>query len=267
MKTPETKKNESKKTTKNTPAKKPVKKVKSQQETVVKKEDHAKCCAGCSSCQDAATEAFIQEVTEEVKNDNLKALWKKYGAYIVAFVVVAVSSAVGFETMRGWYHKQLQAKTEAYISAMVQSGNYDMSIKALEKIAMGNYGIYSQQARINIADILFEQNKVNEALEMLQSIADNKELHNRTRTLATLKLATYKLDTAPSDEIRTLLQPVVEANDSWSPLAEDTLAMLAVREGNFEEARIIYNRLLQSENVSENFRTRIQDMLSALSDM
>ena len=77
MKTSETKKTtESKKTTKKTLAKKPVKKVKEQQETVVKKEEQVKTCVSCSSCQDAATEAFIQEVTEEVKNDNLKLFGK-----------------------------------------------------------------------------------------------------------------------------------------------------------------------------------------------
>ena len=164
MTTSETKKT---KTVKKTPVKKTAKATVSKKKTdvkevstpVVQKNAPVKSCPNCSSCQDEFTDAFIQEVTEEVKNDNLKVFWNKYGLYIVLFVVVAVSAAVGFEAIRGWRQKQLQAKTEAYVLAMVQSGNYDASIKALEKIAMGNYGIYSQQARINIADILFEQNK------------------------------------------------------------------------------------------------------------
>ena len=45
------------------------------------------------------------------------------------------------------------------------------------------------------------------------------------------------------------------------------LAMLAVKDGDFEKAREIYNELLQNENISDNFRARIQDMLSALSNM
>ena len=31
-------------------------------------------------------EAFIREVTEEVKNDNLKQMWEKYGIYIILLV-------------------------------------------------------------------------------------------------------------------------------------------------------------------------------------
>lgn len=274
MKTSETKKtkpakkNTTKKVAKVTAVTKKEKAVKEAESVVVRKNDSAKSCPNsCSSCQDEMTDAFIQEVTEDVHNDNLKAFWNKYGLYVVLFVVIAVSSAVGFETIKGWRQKQLQAKTEAYISAMVQNGNYDASVKALEKIAAGNYGIYSQQARINIADILFEQNKVSEATDMLQAIIDNEELSERTRSLAALKLATYKLDTAPSDKVKALLQPIVDANNAWSPLAQEMLAMLAVKDGDFEKARSIYSGLLQNENMSENFRGRIQDMLSALSDM
>ena len=280
MKTSDTKKTPVKKasvkktTAKKTPAKKTTKKVVSKASTqpdvvavanVTKKT--SKENIKCTTCQDELTDAFIQEVTEEVKNDNLKAFWNKYGLYIVLFVVISVSAAVGFETIRGWYHKQLQAKTEAYISAMVQEGNYENSIKALEKIASNDYGIYSELARIQIADILFEQNKTEDALNMLQTIVDNDELNIKVRHLAALKLASYKIDTAPVAEVKTLLIPIVEEKSSWSPLAQEMLAMIAIKEGDFEQARTIYNKMLQNENISENFRSRIQDMLSALSDM
>ncbi|MBE6450837.1 MAG: tetratricopeptide repeat protein [Alphaproteobacteria bacterium] len=254
-------------TAKSAPVKKAVKKavVKTKQDTQTLAQ--AKSCPKCSSCQDEMTDAFIQEVTEEVKNDNLKAFWNKYGLYIVLFVVISVSAAVGFETIKAWHQRQMQAKTESYIAAMVQDGNYENSIKALEKIAAGNYGIYSQLARIQIADILFEQNKLNDALKMLEVMANNDELSPRVRSLASLKLATYKIDTATPDEIKALLEPVANANNAWTPLAKDMLAMVAIKTGDFEDAKLIYNELLQNENVSENFRLHIQDMLSALSDM
>ena len=36
------------------------------------------------------TDAFINEVSEEVKNDNFKELWNRYGLLIIAIVAVAV---------------------------------------------------------------------------------------------------------------------------------------------------------------------------------
>lgn len=212
-------------------------------------------------------DAFIQEVTDDVKNDNLKLFWNKYGLFIVLFVVIAVSAAVSFETIKSWRDNQYQNQTESYLKAFETGSNYETSLQALEKIAAGNNGIYSSLARIQIANILFEQNKIGEASDMLQAIVDNEELNPRVRHLAALKLATYKLDTASRAEIQELLQPIADAENSWSPLAKDMLAMAAVRSGEIEEAKEIYNSLLENGNISDTFKNRIQDMLAALNDM
>ena len=55
-------------------------------------------------------EAFIREVTEEVKNDNLKQMWEKYGIYIILLVVLAIVGAVSFEGFKSWR----QAKSETW---------------------------------------------------------------------------------------------------------------------------------------------------------
>ncbi len=272
MKTSDTSKVKVAKTEKKTAAKKKTNKAVDKndiKDQVIVKENNAsvKTCANCSTCQDEMTDAFIKEVTEDVKNDNLKAFWNKYGLYVILFVTFAVCSAVGFETIKSWHQRQLQLKTEAYVSAMVREGNYENSIKALEKIAVGNYGVYSELARLQIADILFEQNKLQDALNMLKAIVDNDKLSVKVRHLATLKLASYMIDEAPAAEVKALLEPVVNENTSWSPLAQEMLAMVAIKEGNFDKARQIYNDILQNVNASDNFRARIQDMLSALNDM
>lgn len=216
---------------------------------------------------DKVTDAFIQEVTEDVKNENLKVLWNKYGLFIILFVVIAVTAAVSFETIKGWRDAKYQQQTENYLAALQSGADYENSLKALEKIAAANQGIYSELARVQIATVLFEQGKNAEAETMLQTIADNDELNPRIRNLAALKLATYKIDTAPRAEIEALLQPVIAADNSWSPLATDLLAMAAIRDGDIETARALYKSLLENGNISDNFKNRIQDMLSTLNGL
>ena len=60
---------------------------------------------------------------------------------------------------------------------------------------------------------------------MLQSLFDNDELSPRIRNLAAIKLASQKVDTAPFSEIQTLLRPVIDADDSWTPIAKEYLAL------------------------------------------
>lgn len=215
---------------------------------------------------DELTDSFINEVTEDVKNDELKVFWNRYGLFVILFVVLVVSAAVGFETLKNWRNNKYGVTTEKYI-AVVGTPDLDEAKDSLEKIAQNDSGIYSELARIQIVNILFEQNKNEEAAEVLEKAVNDKALDHRIRTLAALKLAAYKLDTAPRGEIETLLQPVVAANDSWTPLAQDLRAISAIQSGDIEDARRIYTELLGSNNLSENFRARIQDTLSAISDM
>ena len=238
---------EPKKTTKKTPAKQaPSKKTAAYDETVA--------------------DAFIMEVDEEVKNDNLKAFWKKYGLFVTLCIALVLSATVSFETIKNWRENQFRAKTDAYIAANFGQSNADM-IAALEKIAAGNNGIYSELARVQIADLLFNEGKTQDALTMLQTLATNDELNPRIKNLAAVKLAAHTVDTASRSEIESLLAPVVSADDSWSPIAEEYIALAAIKEGDIESARNIYQKLEQNGNISEQFRSRIQDMLTTISDL
>ena len=214
---------------------------------------------------DAVTDAFIMEVDEEVKNDNLRDFFKKYGLFVVLFVALVLSATVSFEKIKNWRENQFRAKTDTYIAANLAQTNQDM-ITALEKIALGNNGIYSELAHIQIAELLFEENKQEEALNMLQTLVDNDELNPRIRNLAAIKLASHKVDTAPFTEIESLLSPAITADDSWSPIAKDFLALSAIQNGDKEKARAIYQELLQDGRLSDETKNRVQDMLTTLSD-
>lgn len=65
-------------------------------------------------------------------------------------------------------------------------------------------------------------------------------------------------------ELSDLLKPVLGANNSWTPMANDLLAMAAIREGDLQTARDIYGKLLTVKDLPESFKSKIQEMLSSL---
>ena len=109
--------------------------------------------------------------------------------------------------------------------------------------------------------------KDEDAFNMLGALASNDELNPRVRNLAALKLAARKVDTATFDEIEALLLPVIAADDSWTPIAKEYLAMAAIKDGQIDKARDLYQQILQDSRTSDEFRTRIQDMSTSISDM
>ncbi|MBQ8481074.1 MAG: tetratricopeptide repeat protein [Alphaproteobacteria bacterium] len=214
------------------------------------------------------TDAFIQEVDEDVKNDNLKVLWNRYGLLIIAFVVLAVSAAISFDQIKNWKVAQNQRHTEEYMAAaQFQAENPDATIAALQQVSQKNQGIFSDFARLQIANVLLNQDKIEEALTALEGIVNDKQVNSEVQHIALIKLATYKLDTMDRASFEQLLQPLVAENTSWTPMVQDLLAMSAIKNGDIATARTIYENILKIEDLPDSFKIKVQDMLSSISDM
>ena len=219
--------------------------------------------------EDRALDNFFKEVSEDVQNDKLKKIWDTYGLHIIIAIIIVLTIAVSFETLKAWRVKRNETWSDAYAYALnlQNQGKYDESLKVLADIAQKNKGIYSDIAEIQKANILFEQGKNAEALALLENIVQNEDINPKMRHITAVKLATYKLDTAPRDEIEKLLTPLMQEESSWKNIAKEMLAMLEIREGNIEKAKTIYTEILNSPDLSDGLKLRVQDMLSALTSI
>lgn len=219
--------------------------------------------------ENGAEDAFIREIDEEIKNDRIKKLWDQYGLFIILFVIAAVSAAVSYETFKSWKEKRNQQYSNSYAYALnlQNQGRYAESLEVLEKMKEADNGIYSDVAEIQIANILVDQGKTNEAVKILEEVVNKKSFNKQMRDVATIKLASYKLDTAPSEEIRKLIVPYTESENSWTNIARELLAMLAVRDADFAQAKKLYNDIANSTGATETLKARAKDMLATLNEV
>ncbi len=213
-----------------------------------------------------AAENFFKEVSADVHNDNMKKLWDTYGLQIIIAIAAILTVAVSFETFKTWRTKRAESWSDTYAVAMAlqNQGRFDESMKVLKQIAETNDGIYGDIAQIQTSNILFEQGKNEEAIAILEGIINNQDINKKMRDVTAVKLASYKLDTAPREEIEALLNPLVEENGSWANIAREMSAMLAIRDGDMEQAKALYGEILNTPNLSDGLKLRVQDMLSVL---
>lgn len=213
-----------------------------------------------------AHDPLLQEIADDVKNDELKSLWNKYGLFIVIAVAAALTAAVSFETFKNWTGRRDQEISNAYaVAVSLQSqGRFDESLDILQNIVGRSSGIYQDIAKLQIANIYFEQNKPQEAATLLEELSESA-VSEQMQEIAALKLAAYKMDAQmPAEEIRQLLIPLAEKENGGYNVARELLAMLAIRDGNLDEAKAQYEKIVSSANISDNLKTRAQDMISLL---
>jgi hypothetical protein len=215
--------------------------------------------------EETQQDAFIREVDEDLKNESMKKLWDKYGLFITICVVVALSLAVSYESIKAWYIKRAENWSDTYAVALnlQNQGKYDESLAALNVIIDGKFGAFADLAKMQQVNVLSDQGKEEEAIIALSTIANDKDFNKQLRDLAIIKLASHKLDTATSEEIKNILEPIASDN-AWYGTAQEMLAIVAVRDGNIEEAKNIYQSLLDNTSVSDELKNRGRDILSVL---
>lgn len=213
-------------------------------------------------------DALLREVVDEVKNEELQKIWNKYGLLIIIGIAFILTLTISFESIRNWQQKKSQELSNAYSVALSlqNQGRFDESLGIYNTLAEKSSGIYADLAKMQIANVYLEQDRKDDAMAVLQAMIDDANTSSQMRDLAALKLASYKLDSnASADEIAKLLQPLL-TNEKDSDVAHELLAMLYLREKNFEQAKIEYEKIATSAEASDNMKTRARDMINLLDD-
>lgn len=216
----------------------------------------------------AADDILFQEINEELKQEKMRNFWKKYGILATVVVIAALTFAVSFESIKAWQNKKAQTWSDAYAYAynLQVQGKYDESIAVFKDIEQQNGGIYRDIAQMQIANVLLEQAKNDEALTVLTALVNNPDANASIQNMAVFKLASYKLDNAPREEVEALLNRLIDDNGSWVNVAKEMKAMLEIREGNLSQALEIYNDILNNNELSDALKSRVQDMISVLTE-
>ena len=213
-----------------------------------------------------AEKAFFEEVDEEVRNEKFKELINKYGGYILTFVILVLAFAVGYEKIGEWRINRAQQTNARYVQAVSASSDYENNIAELEGIVQTETGLYKDIARLQIANILLDNNQTDKALDVLAQINNDTTASDKIREIAAVKLATYKIDSSSYSEIEKILAPIVKKGGAWAPMAKELLAMSAIQNKDMAKAKAIYEELLATGNISEEFKARINDMLASINE-
>lgn len=212
-------------------------------------------------------DALLREVVEDVKNEQFQQWWNKYGIFVIIGVALVLTLTISFESIKNWQIKKHQEVSDTYSIALSlqNQGRLDESLDIYNNLADKSSGIYSDIAKLQIASIYIEQDKVDDAMTILEKLSNEANV-KQIKNVAAIKLASYKLDRkAPADEIMSLLAPLV-TEEVNSAVAHELLAMLYVREKDITKALTEYEKIRYSSNASDSMKARAQDMMNILSE-
>ena len=212
------------------------------------------------------SEDLIREVDEEVKRDKLQEQLKRFGPYVVAFVVLAIGGA-GAGVF--WADRQ-EARQAAFgneFAAAVQlseAGDLEAAYEAFAALgADANQG-YRVLAKIRQAAISVELGDNQQAIDLYRELAEERGLADQYRDMAVILGAMLEVDEGDPAALRERLAPLTGDDNAWRFSARELTALLAIRTGDTDGARDLLQGLVGDTDAPSGVRARASELLAAL---
>ena len=207
---------------------------------------------------------IFQEVDEEVRREQLKKLWDRYGVYFIALAVLVVVAVGAWRGYDYWQSKKAAEFGAQFNAAAILSeqGKHDEAETAFGRIATEGTSGYRVLARMREAAELAERDP-KAAVAAYDDLAASSATGQPLQDLAALRAGMILVDGAPLAEMTRRLEPLAGAGAPFRHSARELLAFAAWKAGDTASLRKWSQLVRDDAETPSALRSRV-DILMAL---
>jgi hypothetical protein len=203
-------------------------------------------------------QAAFQEIDDAVRQDDLRAWWKRWGTYVVAGAVVVVVAAAGLVGWRQYDASRRAQASSAYSIAIAKIGQDNAVARAeLDKLAESAPEPYRWMAALTSAQL---RATPEEQVAALLAVAP--QLPAEFTDLATVIAGYRSVGTAKEGEVAGMLQPLGQPERPFHASALELEALAAARKGDLVAARKMWNEIIKDPAAPQGVQQRAQALLN-----
>ncbi len=203
-------------------------------------------------------DSFFREVNEEIRQEQARALWDRFGP---AFIVVAVAVVLATAAYVGWeYWVETKAnKSGDDFSAALQlanSGKSDEALAALDALEKDGYGAYPVLARMRAATVLFEKGDAPGAVKEFDEVSNDSAIPQSLRDMSRLRAALILVDTGSYEDVSSRVEPLTNDTNTLRHSAREALGLSAWKSGKAKDALALFDQIASDDGAPRNVRQR-----------
>lgn len=211
-------------------------------------------------------EAFLREVDEELRRDQIVGVWKNYGRIIVGLIIAGLAVFAGVLGWRAWSHgaaeKQAIELQQAYDS--LAGGNTQAAKAPIDKLAGDSAPGYRALAKMLQGNNLLAAGKTKEAAAKFGEIAADSAIGQPIRDLATIRQTQTEFDALAPQTVIDRLKPLAASDSAWLGSAGEMTAMADLKLNRTAEARAMFKMIAESDKVPDSIRLRAVQATQAM---
>lgn len=215
---------------------------------------------------------IFDEVNEDLRAERAKALLKRYGALLVAAMLLLIAGVSSWQGWKWWRGKQDAAIAGEYLAAMnaadapgpARNVPRPEALAQFEQIGARAPDGYATLARLRAAALKAAAGDLAGATVLWNQVAGDGAADPLLRDFASLTLVQHQVDQGDPANLEARLTPLAQADNPWHALAMEQQALLYMRTGRPAEANEMLRRIVADGTAPQGVRARANGLLERL---
>jgi len=210
-------------------------------------------------------DSFIREVNEELRSDQMRLVWKRFGRILIGIAVLVVLGTIGKVSYEYWRDSQASAAGDEFLAALTlaRDGKKDEALTALGKLEQEGFGSYPVLARMRSASLLAETDTQG-AVNAFTAIAKDTSVPQPVRDAARLRAAYLLVDTGTYEQVSAEVEQLTTPQSATRHSAREVLGLSAYKHGDYARAKEWFDAILNDNETPRNVANRAQMLLDLI---
>lgn len=211
-------------------------------------------------------DSFIREVNEELRSDQFRTAWQRYGRYVIALAAVIVIGTAGERIYSYWQHGQASASGDAFLAAtdLAKANKPDEALAALATLEKDGFASYPVLARMRAAALKAEKGDSAGALADFSAIAKDGSIPAAIQDVAHLRAAWLLVDTGTYEQVSAEAEGLTATTNAMRHSAREVLGLTAYRLGDYKRAKDWFQAIADDPESPRNIGRRAQMLLDVI---
>ena len=206
---------------------------------------------------------ILRQVDEELRQDRLLNLWRRYRVYLIGGLILLIGSVLGYQINKLANQSFYEDEVEKYISSS-DLVDFNQTIENLGKIESSNQLLISDIAQIKIAAILMENGKIQESKDKLLEIINEEKTDDIINDLAIYFYLMSNLNDMAMDEINMYIDSDKLENSYFKFLFKETIAIKNLLSGKIQISKEKFDELINDANTPRDIVIRATKFLDTI---
>ncbi|PWL19165.1 hypothetical protein DKP76_00945 [Falsochrobactrum shanghaiense] len=213
-----------------------------------------------------ADDSFIREVNEELRSEQMKSIWRRFGPILMGGAVALVLGTAGMVGYQHWSDSRASASGDKFLAALdlAAEGKNDEALAALDDLEKTGYGSYPVLARLRAAAVLAEKGDAAAAVAAFDKVAADNGVPSQLRDVARLRAAYLLVDSGSYEDVASRVETLSADGHPMRGSAREALGLAAWKAGRFDDAFKLFDQLANDNLVPANIRQRANTMLDLM---